>query len=47
MFDKEFKTEAVRLATVGDRTISEVVENLNISGSANLSHINIVSGYRH
>lgn len=46
MFDKEFKTEAVRLATVGDRTISEVVENLNISVSTNLSHIDIVPGYR-
>ena len=30
VFDKEFKTEAVRLATVGDRTVSEVAENLNI-----------------
>lgn len=30
VFDKEFKVEAVRLATVGDRTVSEIAESLDI-----------------
>ena len=30
VFDKEFKIEAVRLATVGDRTVSERAESLDI-----------------
>lgn len=33
VFDKEFKTEAVRLATAGDRTASEVADSLNIQVS--------------
>lgn len=31
VYDKEFKGEAVRLATKGDRTISDVAENLKIN----------------
>lgn len=31
VFDKEFKVEAVRLATGGDRTIAEVSKNLGIA----------------
>jgi transposase len=30
VFDKEFKIEAVRLTTVGDRTVREIAESLDI-----------------
>ena len=33
IFDKEFKSEAVKLATKGDRTIREVAETLKINYS--------------
>lgn len=33
-FTREFKTEAVRLARVGDRTIKQIAEDLDLTESA-------------
>jgi transposase len=33
IFDKEFKTEAVRLATTGERTVAEVAVSLGVDQS--------------